>query len=207
MDLHLAEDKGQCVAERAESTKDTNEGGQQIITTGIANMKAGDLAKAKVNFELAYFIAKEELPLAKYSEILKLEAKHGVKIGKSYLNRISCNTFLKYISADLARKLEQKLTNDNFFSVLTDGFEDASITEKEAVFVQYLDRKPPGQDTVKVTTAFLRLVKLKFGNAPGIVNAIKNSFEAINITDDFNRKLIGVAANGATKYKSCNGKS
>ena len=89
--------------------------------------------------------------------------------------------------------------------MLTDGSEDASITEKEAVFVQYLDRKPPGQDTVKVTTAFLRLVKLKFGNAPGIVNAIKNSFEAINITDDFNKKLIGFAANGATKYKSCNG--
>lgn len=112
-----------------------------------------------------------------------------MKIGKSYLNRISCNTFLKYISADLARKLEQKLTNDKFFSVLTDGSEDASITEKEAAFVQYLERKPPGQDTVKVTTAFLRLVKLKLGNAPGLVNAIKNSFEAINITDDFNKKL------------------
>ena len=198
MDLHLAEDKGQCFAERAESMKDTNEGGQQLITTGIANMQAGDLAKAKVKFEVAYFIAKEELPLAKYPELLKLEAKHGVKIGKSYLNRISCNTFLKYISADLARKLEQKLTNANFFSVLTDGSEDASITEKEAVFVQYLDRKPSGRDTVKVTTAFLRLVELKFGTAPGIVNAIKNSFEAINITDDFNKKLIGFAADGAT---------
>ena len=83
------------------------------------------------------------------------------------------------------------MTNANFFSVLTDGSEDASITEKEAVFVQYLDRKPPGQDTVKVTTAFLRLVDLKFGTAPGIVNAIKNSFEAI-ITDDFNMKLLAL---------------
>ena len=50
MDLHLAEDEGQCFAERAESMKDTNEGGQQLITIGIANMQAGDLAKAKVNF-------------------------------------------------------------------------------------------------------------------------------------------------------------
>lgn len=82
--------------------------------------------------------------------------------------------------------------------MLTDGSEDASITEKEAVFVQYLDRKPPGQDTVKVTTAFLQLVDLKFGTATGIVSAIKNSFEAINVTDDFNKKLIGFAADGAT---------
>ena len=42
------------------------------------------------------------------------------------------------------------------------------------------------------------MVDLKFGTAPGIVNAIKNSFEAINITDDFNKKLICFAADDAT---------
>ena len=115
MDLHLAEDKGQSATERAESMKDTNEAGQQLITTSITNVRAGDLAKTKVKFEVVYFIAKEELPLAKYPELLNLEAKHRVKIGESYLNRISRNTFLNYISADLAQNLETKLTNANFF--------------------------------------------------------------------------------------------
>ena len=114
MDLHLAEDKGQCATERAESIKDTKGAGQQLITTSITNMQAGNLAKTEVQFELAYFMAKEELLLAKYPELLKLEAKHKLNIGDSYLNRISCNTFLNYISADLAQKLEKKLTNGTF---------------------------------------------------------------------------------------------
>lgn len=81
-------------------------------------MQAGDLAKTKVKFEVACFIAKEELPLAKYPQLLQLEAKHGVKISDSYLNSISCNTFLTHISADLTKMLEKKLLNANFFSVL-----------------------------------------------------------------------------------------
>jgi hypothetical protein len=32
---------------------------------GIANMQASDLAKTRAKFEIAYFIAKEELPLKK----------------------------------------------------------------------------------------------------------------------------------------------
>lgn len=67
---------------------------------------------------------------------------------------MSCNNFIARIGNELATNLE-KLSNANFFSVLTDGSEDASITEKEAIFVQYLDRSPPGRDTVQVVTSFL----------------------------------------------------
>ena len=66
--------------------------------------------------------------------------------------------FIAHIGEELARKLGEKLSTANFFSVLTDGSEDASITEKEAVFVQYLETNPPGRDTVQVVTAFVRLV-------------------------------------------------
>lgn len=198
MDLHLAEEKGQCVAERAEAMKGTNDAGQQLITTAIANMQAGDLAKTKMKFEVAYFIAKEELPLAKYPQLIQLEERHGVEIGESYRNRKSCAHFISHIANQLAKDLENKLSNANFFSILTDGSQDASITEKEAVFVQYLDTTPPGQDTVQVVTAFLRLVDLKYGTAAGIVNSIKSSFQSINITNDFDKKLIGFAGDGAT---------
>jgi hypothetical protein len=39
--------------------------GKQNIVPGIANMQASDLAKTRAKFEIAYFIAKEELPLKK----------------------------------------------------------------------------------------------------------------------------------------------
>ena len=52
-----------------------------------------------------------------------------------------------------------------------DGSEDVSTTEKEAVFVQHLDKNPPGRDTVQVVTSFLNLADLKHGNAAGILGA------------------------------------
>ena len=105
------------VVERAEALTATMSPGQQLITAGIANMQAADLAKTKLKFEVAYFIAKEEVSLTKYPELLKLEEKHGVEIGSSYRNCISCANFIYHIGQELAEKLEEKLRNVNFFSV------------------------------------------------------------------------------------------
>lgn len=132
-----------------------NMSGQQLITLGIANMQASDHAKTKTKFEVAYFIAKEELPLSKYPQLLKLEEKHGVDIGTAYRNDMSCNVFITHIAEVLASDLREKLSNVNFFSVLTDGSEDASISEKEAIFVRFLDPNPPRWDTIQVVTSFL----------------------------------------------------
>jgi len=190
INLHFKEKKGLCATERAEAMKGTNNPGQQLITTGFANMQASDLATTKMKFEVAYFIAKEELPLAKYEQIVRLKEKHGVEIGKAYRNRKSCNKFISAIGDQLAKDLENKLSNANFFSVLVDSSED--------MFVQYLDKRPPGRDTIQVDTAFLQLVNVQYGTAAGIVDSIKRSFEGVNITDDLEKKLIGFAGDGAT---------
>ena len=49
-------------------------------------MHNNDLERMKKSFDLAYFIANEELPLVKYESLVKLETKHGVDLGDSYLN-------------------------------------------------------------------------------------------------------------------------
>lgn len=56
----------------------------------------------------------------------------------------------------MERNLREQLSSVKFFSVLTDGSEDASVSEMEAVFVQYLETNPPGRDTIQVATSFLR---------------------------------------------------
>ena len=155
LDLHLKGEKGQSAMERAESMRASNQVGQQLITSGIANMQASDLAKTKIKFDVAYFIAKEELPLSKFPELLKLEEKHGVDVGTAYRNDMSCNIFIKHIGEEIERNLKE-LSNAHFFSVLTDGSEDASISEMEAVFVQHLEKNPPGRDTIQVATSFVR---------------------------------------------------
>lgn len=156
LDLHLKGEKGQCAMERAECMRTFNQAGQQLITTGIVNMQASDLANTKIKFDVAYFIAKEELPLSKFPKLLQLEERHGVTIGTAYRNDMSCSTFIAHIGEETERNLREQLSSVKFFSVLTDGSEDASVSEMEAVFVQYLETNPPGRDTIQVATSFLR---------------------------------------------------
>ncbi|CAB3978410.1 Hypothetical predicted protein [Paramuricea clavata] len=77
MDLYLSE-KGLSATDRAEFISTP---GQQNIALSIANMQAS--AKTRTKFEIAHFIAKEELPLKKYPKLLNLEEKHGVEIGNT----------------------------------------------------------------------------------------------------------------------------
>lgn len=198
LELYLKE-RGTSANERADKMSAFTSSGQQLVTTGIANMRASDLAETKVKFETAYYIAKDELPLSKYPGLLNLEERHGVTVGNAYRNIVSCSEFITSISDELENQLKKKLTTAKFYSVLSDGSTDVAITEKEAIFVQYLNTNPAGRDTVQVATSFLKLIDLKDGSAVGIVQSIKNSFQNIGIDDNsLQKKLIGFAADGAS---------
>ena len=47
---------------------------------------------------------------------------------------------LLIIADDLALKVLQKLKSSNFHSALWDGTTDVSVSEKETIFVLYLDK-------------------------------------------------------------------
>ena len=79
---------------------------------------------------------------------------HGVEIGTAYRNDKSCATFIDCIGKDLGSQLEKKLSAANFFSVLSDSSENSSACEKEAIFVQYLEKNPPGWDTIQIILHF-----------------------------------------------------
>ena len=95
MDLYLKKEKAQSLSERAEFMKAANDAGQQRVSDCLSNMVTCDVVKTKVKFEVAYFVAKEQLPLSKFPKLLNLEEKHGVDIGRSYRNDMSCNVFIK----------------------------------------------------------------------------------------------------------------
>ena len=46
--------------------KAASDSAQQLITIGITNMQSNDLARTKTTFAVAYFVAKEEMPISKY---------------------------------------------------------------------------------------------------------------------------------------------
>lgn len=64
LDLYLKEMKGE--HERAETMKAANDSAQQLIIIDITNMQSNDLARTKTKFEVAYFVAKEEIFILKF---------------------------------------------------------------------------------------------------------------------------------------------
>ena len=76
-------------------------------------MQAADLQKAK-KFDIAYLIAKEELPMTKYAAIIDLKKKHGVDLGTTHCNEMQAATFITNIGEEFGSQLKQKLSNENF---------------------------------------------------------------------------------------------
>ena len=113
---------------------------QQSIESGLTRMSEKDVILTRKKIETVYFIAKEELPLTKFKRILALEELHNVELGNAYRNNKMCGEFIDYITNDLALKVLQKLKSSNFHRALWDGTTDVSVSEKETIFVLYLDK-------------------------------------------------------------------
>ena len=67
-----------------------------------------------------------------------------------------------------------------FFSLLTDGSTDASVTEKEAILVVVFNTTPPKTNEIKVKIMYLDLADLVTANAQRIISAIDFSFGSIS---------------------------
>ena len=142
------------------------------------------MARTKIKFETAYFVAKQELPLTKYKEIFKHEKFHSVDTGDSYMTDVKAGEFTDFIAADLKSKLCKDLATANFFNVLCDGSTDSVVIEEEIIYVSYFDPNPPGKDKVAVKIEFLYIQPLTSQSASGVHKAIVDSIEDLNIIND-----------------------
>ena len=193
--------KGMNVLERSQAMQGVLDSQKQgNILSALATLNEQDLERTKKKFQIAYYIAKEELPIVKFSTMLDLEERLGVDVGTAYRNNNSGGVFIDYISESIAEELKQKLAKARFYSVLTDGSTDSATSENEAVFVVHFDPDPPGCDRVKVVVSFLKLNFLQTAGATGIVESIKESFKVVSI-DDLFHKLFGFGADGANVNK------
>ena len=181
--------------------KIANATGNQDIVSGLSTMDKKDLEKTKIKFEVAYFVAKNELPFTKYKEILELEKMHGVGVGDAYLTDIKCAEFIDYIGGDLKEKLVFDLSKAKFFGTLCDGSTDSATLEDEVVYLSYFDPQPVGSDEVKVKTTFIGVKSVRTATAEGVQEAIIDSYKGLSADlkiDDFEKKLIGFTSDGAS---------
>ena len=90
----------------------------------------------RVKFDIAYFVAIENLPYTKYPKICELEMRHGVRVGTSYVNENAGKEFIHGVIAESKRQeLKQTLSNAKFFSFLLDGSTDTGNIDDEIFLV------------------------------------------------------------------------
>ena len=61
------------------------------------------LARTKHKFEVAYFAARQQLPMAKYEEFLKLKQKHGTNISSACWTNQYCGIFIDFCGNETIR--------------------------------------------------------------------------------------------------------
>lgn len=72
------------------------------------SMDATTQARMKRKFNIAYMIAKENLPFTKMKAVCELEERHGADLGEGYKNNRGCSVFFEFIAHD---QQEQLMTN------------------------------------------------------------------------------------------------
>lgn len=82
----------------------------------------------EIFFRTAYYVAKSELPLAKFSSHLcTLQKANGLDLGSSYFNGRTCREFIGAKAQTSKGQTEKEIEEGRFLSILADGSTDTTI--------------------------------------------------------------------------------
>ena len=88
-------------------------------------------------FWAAYYLIKSNQAFKKFPLLIELE--EGIKFMESYKNNKSVHEVIINIAEEIENKNLEKVACSNFVSFLCDGSTDSSTTEKELMYIIFLD--------------------------------------------------------------------
>lgn len=141
--------------------------------------------------DIAYVLAQEEIAFNKFPKLVELEKRHGVEIGETYATVPKCEEFTSCIATTLKNELINDLANADYLTICCDGSTDVSVTEKEIVFVMFIN-----QETCAVEFKYLKITDLPNCSASAIFTSLKEILTEFGVTN-FEKKLVGFLADGA----------
>ena len=132
-------------------------------------------------FDVAYMVAKIELPFTVYPSLCSLEKKHGVLLGNTYLNDKACKNFVVSISGELKDRFSENIKSARFLGIMSDGATDVGTREVEDVYVRFVEDGVP-------VNKFAGLKECTNAKADGVTEAAKGLMNEIDGT--WKQKLI-----------------
>ena len=170
-------------------------------TTPIGKCMAAASSEEKSRFaklmDVAYVVAKEELPFAKYPTFSEVEKRHGVLLGNTYTTEHKCSEFAHIIGETMRDEVLESLSKAKYFSVLVDGSKDSGVVEKELTYIRYVD-----QSKGEVQCRFLRLKDIASGTAATLISGMEKTFIKLGIKD-FQQRLVAFCADEASVNMGC----
>ena len=163
------------------------------------------LPALKRKFDVAKFVAAENLPLTIFAKICDLEKHHGVNIGTSYLSDHSCRDFVDFIAKAQRHSLKEMIKERTFFSLVMDGSTDKEKIDVELFLAITCDLHDESTKQIKyrLDYTYLTVVAPKATTGQGLFDCVVNALKVLGI-DDVNadasncHKLVGVGTDGAS---------
>lgn len=108
-----------------------------------ASNRTSEEAAMMIKFNIAYNIAKEEIPFTKFRSEIILHKKNGLDVNPTYSNDVACAQFIGIIGDTLKQKTSVEVANSTYISFLIDGDTDISTKECVIVYARVLRRGTP----------------------------------------------------------------
>lgn len=164
-----------------------NKPAQQNLKKTLANAVTAEEEAVVAAMKVAYWLAKETIPMAKFKSLMGLLTDLGtpkialLKLSDSdstdYTSPDSVRDFLDSISTDLDNQVTEKLKNSPAVCLLTDESTDPRTRKKLSVMARVVD-----PNTMESSTEYLRDVKIETSTARGIKEALDNELAQRGMT-------------------------
>ena len=177
------------------------------IVSALHRLSDNEKARLEKKFDIAYFVATEKLPFTKYAGICSLESRHGLDLGRSYMNEVAGKTFCHYIAEIRRNELKTLLSKVKFFSILMDGSTDKGNIDDELFLIIWCDINGT-DDKVHSRMSFHSVARPHAVTSMGLFNCLQEALlpleiQGINASEC--TKLIGVGTHGASANVAAGG--
>lgn len=144
--------------------------------------RSSDEADMMIKFNIAYNIAKEELPFTKFKSEIILHKKNGLNVNPTYSNDVACAQFVGVIADTLKKKTSEKIANSAYMAFLIDGDTDIATKECIIVYSRILQRGRP-------VNVLIGHIEVEHAHAQGSLITALYSYQFMKLQNRLQHKL------------------
>ena len=161
------------------------------IAKSFLRLNPADKNSQQVKFNTTYYIIKKERPFTDYPDLLKLQAKNRIEnFGSSYGNADASAYFGDFIGKVLREDLKNLISKSNYYSVLSDGSTDSSVTEQETIYILFICGGVP-------VLKYFSIESVKVADSAGLKETLEKAFLRFGFKNYYD-KLVGLNLDGAS---------